>query len=170
MLAKDCILTRRSIRKFKKGKEIPKEVIHEILYNAMHAPSARNKQPWEFIVIRDPKVCEGLTKIHSACSYVLDSNFAIVVCGNKQESCGDYWPLDGSLASQNILLTAKYLGLGGVFCGVYPSEEREKSFKELLKLPDHVIPLGLIVLGYPDQEPEQPTDRFKESKIHYDSW
>ena len=170
MLAKDCILTRRAVRKFQKGKPISKEIIHELLNNAMFAPSAVNKQSWEFIVVNEESSVKQIANIHPYAKYILDSGFGIIVCGNTKECYPGFWPFDTGAATQNIMLTARYLGLGSVWCGVYPNEDLVKKIQEALKIPEHVIPMAVVVIGYPDEVPAQPTDRFKESKIHYNTY
>lgn len=170
MLAKDCIFERRSVRKFKKNHPIPKEVVHELLDAAMHAPSARNQQPWEFIVLNEEDVIEEIAKAHKYAVYIRDTQFAIVVCGNTKESYENFWPQDASAATMNLLHAAKYLGLGSVWCGIYPIEEFIKPFREILKIPEEIVPFSIVVIGYPEEEPPQPTDRFKETKVRYNGW
>lgn len=163
---KECIYKRRSIRKFKKDK-IPHEIITELLKCAMAGPSACNKRPWEFYVIKNEIVLETLKKASKFTSY--DAPLAIVVCGNqnlslsKQEN--DFWIQDCSAAIENILLAATSFDLGSVWCGLYPLKVSVKRVKEILNIPEHVVPLGIVYIGYPIESlPER--SQYEEEKIH----
>lgn len=165
------ILTRRSIRKFVKDKTIPDEDVKFILDAAMHAPSARNKQPWEFVVVNDKNMFGKIAELHPYAGFIEDASLAVFVCGNLNEQhAPDYWVGDTAAASENLLLACHAKGLGACWCGIYPQEDRVKNFKRLLGLPEYVTPLNLIVIGYPDFQPSQPNDRFKPSKVHYNHW
>ena len=79
------ILTRRSIRKFVKDKTIPDEDVKFILDAAMHAPSARNKQPWEFVVVNDKNMFGKIAELHPYAGFIEDASLAVFVCGNLNE-------------------------------------------------------------------------------------
>jgi len=165
----DAILTRRSIRKYK-NREVPGEIMQEILKAAMAAPSAGNEQPWEFIVITDRKILDEIPRIHPYSNMIKQAPAAIVVCGDMgREKHKGFWIQDCSAATQNILLAARALGLGTVWLGVYPDEERAVLIQKLLGLPENVIPLSIIPVGYPAEE-KPPSDRFDSSRIHYNRW
>ena len=166
----ECILTRRSIRKFETGKTVSDEIIKAMLRAAMQAPSAGNQQVWNFIVVTDRKILEEIPKFHPHSQMLKEAPLAIVVCGDTNiEKYEGYWVQDCSAAAQNILLAAHDKGLGAVWLGVHPVEEREEALKKLLLLPDGVIPLGIIAAGYAAQKIE-PADRYDETKIHYNKW
>lgn len=121
----------------------------------MSAPTGVNKQPWEFIVVDDPEL---LTKLAEALPYAkmtAQAPVAIVVCGNKDRFLDGVdnvlWEQDLSAASENILLSAHAIGLGGVWTCIYPHEERIVSVKTILNLPDSLIPFNLIPVGYPEK-------------------
>ena len=163
------IFTRRSIRKYKE-KKVSEEVVQDLLKAAMAAPSAGNEQPWEFIVIRDKNTMKKITEFHQYSKMLLNTDVAIVVCGDiKREKFKGYWVQDCSAAIQNILLEAEDRGLGAVWLGVYPMEDRVEAMEKLLGLPEGVITLGIVPVGYPD-EYKEPADRFDESRIHYEKW
>ncbi|MCG3222208.1 MAG: nitroreductase family protein [Candidatus Heimdallarchaeota archaeon] len=165
----DNILTRRSIRKFV-DKPVSDEDIESILRAAMASPSAGNMQPWEFLVIKDRKILDKVPEIHQYAKMALESPIAIVVCCDTSKKVREgFWIQDCSAASQNILLAAHALGLGAVWCGIYPNEERTKAFQELLKMPSDVYPVNIIPIGHPAEEKE-PSDRYTEEKIHIDKW
>ena len=165
----DNILSRRSIRKYQ-NKPVSDEIIKTILRAAMSAPSAGNKQPWDFLVIRDRKILDAVPDIHPYAKMVLEAPLAIIVCcDTSQEVRKGFWIQDCSAASQNILLAAHALGLGSVWCGLYPNEERVKAFQDLLEMPKEVIPFSFIPIGYPAEE-KPPADRYSDEKVHYDYW
>ena len=165
----DNILTRRSIRKFRSN-HVTDEDIEKILRAAMSAPSAANKQPWEFIVIKDRKILDKIPEFHPYAKMAREASIAIVVCGDTRRSDDrGFWVQDCAAASQNILLAANSLGLGSVWCGVYPKEDLTDKFKELFNLPKEVYPVSFIPIGYPNEE-KPPSERFDEDKIHNDKW
>lgn len=165
----DSIFNRRSIRKYT-DKIVSEELIEKILKAGMAAPSAGNAQPWHFVVISDRNIMVDITKFHPYSQMLKQASHAIVVCGDLSlEKYGGYWIQDCSAAMQNMLLMADALGLGAVWLGIYPSEERVGSLKELLNIPQNVIPLGIMSLGYP-AETKPPSDRFNPSRIHRDRW
>ncbi|MBD3277620.1 MAG: nitroreductase family protein [Candidatus Aegiribacteria sp.] len=165
----EAIRKRRSIRKYQ-DREISREAMEALLRSAMQAPSARNRQPWEFLVIRDREVLKKIPEYHPYSSMVPDAGAAVLVCGNTdlQEEPG-YIAQDCSAAIQNMLLEAVQQGLGAVWLGVFPRKERMEGMTELFKLPANVIPVALISIGYPAEDPEFQ-DRYIEEKVHRDSW
>lgn len=163
------ILTRRSIRQYT-SQEITKEQIFEVLKAGMYAPSARNQQPWHFIIINNRELLNKMSEIHPYADMLREAKWAIVVCGDEQlELSKGYWVVDCSAATQNILLAAHGLGFGAVWLGIHPREERKNAIKDLFQLPDNIQPLSLISIGYPNEEKEQP-ERFKKERIHYNQW
>lgn len=167
---KEGLLTRRSIRQYKSG-VVSKEVIEDLLNTAMFAPSAKNKQPWEFIVIKDKNVIADIRKNHPYCTFIEDAGHALLVCGNTMdEFMSGHWVTDCSAAAQSFMLACHEKGLGSCWCGIYPSEDIASYFIELFNLPEHIKPLAIIPFGYPDGEAMQPRNRFKQDKIHYEVW
>lgn len=165
----DSILKRRSIRKYKDIK-VNDEVVENLLRAAMAAPSAGNEQPWEFVVLRDKEVMKKITEIHPYSKMLLNSDVAIVVCGDEEkEVFKGYWVQDCSAATENILLAAQDMGLGAVWLGVYPIADRVEKIKEILELPGNIIPLSIVPVGYPDEE-KAPADRFDKTRIHHNRW
>jgi len=163
----DAILNRRSIRKYK-AKPVEDEKIEKILKAAMYAPSARNTQSWQFIVVTKRDILDAIKKAHPYAEMFSEATLAIVVCGDKTSEPNEgYLNTNCSAATQNILLAAYELGLGSVWLGVYPREERMKSISEIFKLPEHIIPISLIAIGYPAESKEKP-ERFYKEKIHYE--
>ena len=167
MELREAMLKRRSVRKFE-DREVPDEFIYELLHAAMSGPSACNKTPWEFYVIKNG---EKLDKVKRASLFSrFNSSLVIVVAGNTKRALPspltDYWIQDCSAAIENILLCATDLGLGAVWCGAYPQKRVEDKLDVVLDLPKHHIPLGIIHVGYPAETPE-PRDQYDPDRVHF---
>lgn len=165
----NAILDRKSIRKYTSQK-VSDEIVEDLLRAAMQAPSAGNEQPWEFIVLRDKEIMKKITEIHPYSKMLLDADVAIVVCGDeRKEVFKGYWVQDCSAATENILIEAQSKGLGAVWLGVYPIEDRVNQMKDILNLPESVNPLSIIPIGYPDEQREA-VSRFDQARIHHNRW
>lgn len=163
------ILSRRSIRKYS-GRDIPEEHYEILLRAAMYAPSARNRQPWHFIIIGDKTILTALAESTPAWKMLSHASRAIIICGDTTiEDTESFVIQDCSAATQNILLTAHELGLGAVWLGVHPREDRVRTISELFKLPSNIIPVSMLSLGYPDEE-RQTEDRYLTERVHFDRW
>lgn len=165
------IMTRTSIRQFT-DQPIAKDTLDVILKAGMAAPSAMNAQPWAFVVVTEKEVLDSLNAKHPYAN-LKTATAAIIVCGNldktKEGPGREYWVQDCSAVTENILLAAHAYGLGAVWCGVYPIEERVKDVSGVLDLPENIIPLNVITMGYPAENPE-PKDKFNPDNIHYQKW
>lgn len=165
----DNIATRTSIRDYE-ARPVEKEKIEKMLRAAMAAPTAMNKQPWHFVVVDQRNVLDALAGANPYAKMLKKAPLAIVVCGNTDkmiEGGGrDFWIQDASAATENLLLAAHAMGLGAVWTGAYPSEERCISISKVLSLSDNLIPLNMIVVGYPAEQP-QPKQKFKEENVSY---
>jgi nitroreductase len=169
MEALDAIHTRRSIRKYR-DEPVPEDLIQKLLAAAMQAPSARNQQPWQFVVIDDRVVLAKIPTFMPNAAMVAKAPLAILVCGDLGlEKSEGYWVLDCAAATQNMLLAAHALGLGAVWCGVYPREPRMEGLRRLIGLPENVIAHGLVVLGYPGEQ-VQPEDRYRSERVRRNHW
>ena len=166
----ECLLTRRSIRKYS-DKPIPESLIEELIRYAMYAPSAKNTRPWHFVVINRREILDSIIDFHPYAKMLLQAPCAIAVCGDENEAnTPEYWPVDCSIASQNLLLAAHAKELGAVWLGIYPRQERMNELSGLLGLPSHIHPLSLISLGYPEQEVSKIPERFEPAKIHFNKF
>lgn len=165
----DNIATRTSVRDYE-ARPVEKEKIEKMLRAAMAAPTAMNKQPWHFVVVDQRNVLDALAGTNPYAKMLKKAPLAIVVCGNTDkmiEGGGrDFWIQDASAATENLLLAAHAMGLGAVWTGAYPSEERCISISKVLSLSDNLIPLNMIVVGYPAEHP-QPKQKFKEENVSY---
>jgi nitroreductase len=165
----EVIATRRSIRKFT-DKKVDYQDIEKCISSAMHAPSAGNQQPWHFIVIDDREILNFIPTIHPFAKMMEEASFAVLVCADLTlEKYPNYWVLDCSAATQNFLLAAHSIGLGAVWLGVYPREERMKPISQLFNLPENVKPLSLIAICYPNEE-KIYENRFNKERIHFNKW
>lgn len=163
------ILERRSIRKYT-GEDVSDASIKELLKAAMAAPSAGNQQPWDFIVVKDRTVLNEIPEIHQYAQMLREAPLAIIVCGSlEREKHKGYWMQDCAAAIENILIEAHYLGLGAVWLGVYPREDRVAGLKKLFEIPEDVIPLAVISIGHPG-EIKEASQRYDEKKIHINKW
>ncbi len=167
MELKEVLLKRRSIRKFKEEPVSP-EMIEELLHAAMSGPSACNRRPWDFYVVTNEKVLEELKS--STMFTKITAKLAIIVCGDLKRALpvgmSEYWIHDCSAATENILLRATDLGLGAVWCGVYPQKRGVEKVRKILALPEKHIPLNIIYIGHPDAEAEA-RDQYEEERVHY---
>ena len=168
-----AIATRRSIRRFDPLRAVEDEKVEKILKAAMCAPSAMDKRPWEFVVVKDKAQLQKLGERLPNSRVANGAQLAIVVCGSLDNGLPgrgkEYWIHDCSAASMNILLAAHGLGLGAVWTGVYPGEDRVAAVREILSIPDGFMPLNVIPLGYAAENPS-PKDKWNSAKIHIDRW
>ena len=165
-----AILTRRSIRKFVPF-EINEELIKTILTAGFHAPSAGNKRPVHFIVIKNREILKKLSEAKQEAEMINNAELAIVVCGDKNiQPYHDFLHEDCAASIENILLCIHGNGIGAVWCGVPQIlDECFQIYKNTLKLPENIIPIGTIVIGGIGEE-KHFIDRYENEKIHYEKW
>jgi nitroreductase len=169
----DAIKRRRSIRKFK-PKEVEKEKLDEILRAAMSSPSAMNRRPWEFIVVKDKEMKNKLSRATPWCSFIKDAPVVLVIAGYGENSF--WWIEDCSIATEAIYLEATNQGLGTCFCQVLGAKSKElkdseEYVREALKTPKNVRILCFLPIGYPDELKEERDEKdFDESKVHYERY
>ena len=165
----EAIMTRRSIRKYT-TKPVGEDIVVKLLEAAMAAPSAANEQPWHFIVITDHKILGQVPTFHPHAHMLKEAALGILVAYDTGlEIVKGRGVLDCSAATQNILLAAHALGLGAVWVGIYPVEERMTGIRKLLNMPQHVVPVSLVSIGYPNEK-HRKEDRFKQERVHYERW
>lgn len=164
-----ALLGRRSIRRFAAG-DVDEPTLTRLLEAGMAAPSAGNQQPWRFVVLRDPKIKAAVAALSPHAGMLGESPLGIVVCGDlAAEKHAGYWTQDCAAATENILLAAHALGLGAVWLGYYPREERWRGAQRVLGLPERVVPLAVLAIGWP-AEHKDPAGRFDPAFIHLDGW
>lgn len=171
--ALDIIKERKSVRHFVEDKQISDKDISIMLEAAMAAPSAANKQPWEFIVIKDRVLLDKIAEKMPYGKFLKFAPLAIIVAGNMDRTLPDiekdFWVQDVSAASQNLLLAAESMGLGAVWTGVYPVKDRVDTLSKILALPKNIIPLNVIIIGYPTGI-DKPKDKNNSDYIHFEKF
>lgn len=138
----------------------------------MAAPSACCKDPWEFIVVRDRAMLEAIAEGLPNGKMLAQAGVGIVVCGDLDRAHGaelSYLLQDCSAAIENILLAARALGLGGCWLGVHPRPERIAHLRTLLGIPERVVPVSVVSLGWPAEEPPART-RYTPGRVHAERW
>jgi nitroreductase len=163
----DYIYRRRSIRQYQE-RPIPRELLEDLLRAAMAAPSAVDKQPWEFVVADQKESMANLQAVLPFGRYPAPA--AVVVCGTpaqaQNEPDGSYWVQDCAAATENLLIAAAGLGLGAVWTGVYPVMERVHAVQRVLGLPEAVVPLNAVLVGYPGEE-KPPRTQYRRERVHW---
>lgn len=170
----EVLRKRKMIREYDHDRQLPNEIIMKLIRNAHRAPSAGHTQVQEFIIVRDPAIKKKLRKAAVDQEYVENAPALIVVCSNTSRSIGRYGSrgkefysiIDGAFASMLILLTAVNEGIGACFVGAF----QDNKVSAILELPEHVIPIGIICLGYPVEEPERIMRIDLQKLVYYDRY
>lgn len=166
----ELLKRRRSIRNYS-DTPLTEEEYQTLVEVAMYAPTAKNMQPWHFIIIKDRAILDAFIEIHPHSSMLKYADGAIMVCGDtniQNEELG-YLYLDGAAATMNILHAAHAMGIGSCWIGIYPKEDRMQKVTQLVGLPENILPISLIALGNTDVEKDLP-ERIKLDRIHKDRW
>ena len=165
------ILGRRSIRVYSPG-EVNETVVMKLLEAAMAAPSAMTKDPWRFVVVKDKQTRLKLAALHPGAAMLSSAAMAIVVCGDLDAALErqlSYLLQDCSAAIENLLLAAHAQGLGACWVGIHPGEALIKRVKELLFLPASFVPVAVVSLGQPGEQPPQRT-RYNPDYVRAEKW
>jgi nitroreductase len=163
----DLMQSRRSVRKFT-DEPVTDGQVETMLQAAMAAPSAQDLRPWHFVVVRERKVLDEMAEVHKYAYMLERAPLAIVVCGDTEVS-KKYWVEDGCAATQNLLLAATALGLGGVWISLYPKKKHQRKVRELLDIPDHIGVLCVLALGYPAEKKKAGT-KYDPEHVHHGDW
>lgn len=166
----ETIFKRRSIRRYS-DKEVEQEKLDILLKTAMSAPTACNNQSWEFVVITDKSL---LTRLRQFLEYgPYEAPMAIIPCHNpkyvRNPRCEPFWQQDISAAIENMMIAAVSLDLGTVWLGVYPKQDIISFIRKLIKIPEEVIPLAVILVGYP-AENKHPRTQYKADRVHWQTY
>lgn len=169
MDALEAILTRRSIRSYT-GEPVSEADIETIVRAACAAPSAGNQQPWRFVVLTDRDQLEAAAETTPYGKMLRECAFGLVVCADTRDlKHPGMWQQDCSAATENALLAAHALGLGGVWLGFWPKMERVEPLKAALGIPEGVEPLAVLAFGHP-AEAKPPADRYRPDLVHWNRW
>jgi len=160
---------RRSIRRYT-SEAVGEREIEELLRAAMAAPSAGNQQSWRFVVVTDREQLQRLSQATPYSKMLAEAPLGIVVAGDtRDERHPGYWVQDCSAAIENLLVAAHGLGLGAVWIGVHPVEERVNNVRAACAIPEGVVPMSMIAIGHPAEE-KPPSERYEPAYVHRDSW
>ena len=163
------IVTRTSVRQYETGVSINETETAALMHAAMAAPTAVNRQPWEFVVIDRRDILDALAEALPYAKMLARAPMAIAVCGNSERFLdGDdatLWQQDLSAATENILLAAHALGLGAVGTCLYPHQDRMKAATRMLAIPEGIVPFAIIPIGRPAATPD-PRDKWRPDRIH----
>jgi nitroreductase len=166
------IFARKSVRTYR-SEAVSDEKLQVLVRAGMAAPTAVDKRPWEFVVVTDRAVLKQLADALPYAKMTDRAAAAIVVGGDVRKQWGgmesDYWIMDCSAATQNILLAAESMGLGAVWTAVYPEESRVRAVRQILGIPHHVVPLNLIPVGMPAGR-EKAKDKYDPRQVHWNKW
>ena len=161
----------RSVRAYQQ-KTVSEEMVNDLLAAAMAAPSACAKDPWRFVVVREPATLQALAAALPNGSMLAGAPLGIVVCGDLNAAhAGElsYLLQDCSAAIENLLLAAHALGLGACWLGVHPRQPRIEALTQILGLPDKIVPVSGIAIGWPAEEKTART-RFDAKYVHHEKW
>lgn len=170
----DLFKERKSVRNFT-SQDISSPDLLEILRAGQAGPTCVNSRDFEFIVIKNKDTLKKLSENNgSSASMLPNCNIAIMVCGNLNNAFSkdkDYWIIDTSIASQNIMLKAQMLGIGSVMLGCYPQKYKVDGIIKIMNLPSYIVPLCIIALGYESKEElNKPKYKFEEEKVHFETF
>lgn len=168
----ETIANRKSVRAFTEQK-VTKEQLTQLLKAGIAAPTAMNRQPWAFIAITDRAVLDKLAEKLPYAKMLKSATSAIVVCGDmdkvSEPETDLYWIMDCSAATENILLAAEAIGLGAVWTAAYPDKDRVKTVSNELNLPENIVPLCVIPIGYSDDD-SPVKNKWKDENIFWEKW
>lgn len=163
------IHNRKSVRTFVPRKLVEKSDLETLVRAGMAAPTARNQQPWEFIALSEKTSLDAIAEKMPNQKMLQNCGAAILVCANTEiaDDAG-FWQQDCSAAIQNILLAVEAMDLGAVWTGGYPGG-RYTELQKAFELPETIIPVALIIIGYPEGE-QTPKNKWKEERLHWEKW
>jgi len=166
------IHSRKSVRHYI-NRKAAKEDLLTLVKAGMAAPTAVDRRPWAFVVITDKAKLEELEAGLPYTKMLTKSGAGIVVCGVLEKALPgegkEFWIQDCSAATENILLAAESMGLGAVWTGAYPSQEIMGHIRKVLGMPESIVPLNVIPVGYPAGD-EKPKDKFDPANVHWEKW
>ncbi len=169
----EAILGRRSVRSYT-GQHISDEDLHKILAAGMSGPTAVNARDWSFLVVRDRETLHKMADGNGGPAEPLrGADLGILICGDMErafERAPDFWVIDGAIAAQNMILAAHGLGIGSVWLGTWPIQEKVRRQADLFGLPRHIVPHSIVAFGYPAEPyPEKKPD-YESDRVHFEKW
>lgn len=164
------IYNRRSIRRFIE-KQVEPEKIERLLRAAMQAPSGKNAQPWEFLVVTDPEKRLAISRMSEYAGMCRYAPLVIVTMADTSKGAdgGLWWVQDMSACTVNILHQAVSEGLGACWCGFYPVESRVDKMRAYFSLPENIVPFSVVAIGYSERE-NKYIDRYLPERVHWEGY
>ncbi|MCD8211621.1 MAG: nitroreductase family protein [Oscillospiraceae bacterium] len=167
------IYRRRSIRKFQ-PQEVEEEKIRALLKAGMSGPSAVDARDWSFIVVRERETLLRMAEANGpAADPLREAPLGILICGDTARTYAkapDFWIVDCSIATQNMVLAAENLDLGCVWLGTWPHRDRVEGQRALFDLPAGIEPHSILAIGYPAETPQRPKTDWEDDRIHWEHW
>ncbi len=168
-----AIMTRRSTREFIE-KEISDSDIRTILSAGMSGPSAVNARPWSFVVVRDMEMLNRMADGNGRAAEPLRrASLGILICGDLARTYSrapDYWVIDATIATENMILAAHDLGIGSVWLGTWPQEEKIEAQRKIFNLPEEIIPHSIVAFGYPKNAEMPERNLYEAERVHFEKW
>jgi len=166
----DAIFNRRSIRRFA-DRPVEAEKVEMLMRAAMQAPSAGNQQPWHFVVVDDRETLEALSHMSRYAGPLAGAALGVITLARSEGlRFAENWQQDMGAATENILLEAVELGLGGVWLAVEGDPSRGACIREVLGIPEEMRVYSALAIGYPAETPEKPGSRFDPERVHHGRW
>jgi len=166
------IHSRKSVRHYIDRKATREDLL-TLVKAGMAAPTAVDRRPWAFVIVTDKAKLEELEAGLPHTKMLTKAGAGIIVCGVLEKALPgagkEFWVQDCSAATENILLAAESMGLGAVWTAAYPSQERIDSIRKVLGIPENIVPLNVIPVGYPVGD-ENPKDKFDLKNVHWEKW
>jgi nitroreductase len=163
----DAILARRSIRSYT-DERVSDDQIRTLLEAAMAAPSGMNRKPWHYVVVTERETLDRLGATTKSWGMLKSAPLAVVACGDPEIS-EKYWVQDTIAGVENLLIAVSMLGLGAVWLGCHPNPERVEPTREILGIPEPVVPIAVLSIGHPAEEKESRT-QYDEERVHMNGW
>jgi len=167
----EAIVTRRSHRHFTQ-EAVTEAELREIVRAGMQAPSGHDRRPWLFLTIRDRRKMQELLPLSPWWEALEEAQVLIVVSADAERLQGipaEFGVHSCSAASQNMLLAAYGLGLGGVWLGICEGHKSYEAFRAILGIPDHARVVSMLAIGHP-AERKEPEDRLDRAKWFVETW
>ncbi len=169
MNALDVLMKRRTIRTYRPD-PVPGPQVDTLLRVLLHSPSAADARPWQFVVIDRKPLLEELGRRMEHCEMLLQAPLGLLVCAEPaREKIPGFWPQDCAAATQNLLVAVTALGLGGCWVGLHPVPDREAAVREVLGIPDGIVPFALAAVGRPAEDPGRD-ERYDAARVHRNGW
>ncbi|MCM1488642.1 MAG: nitroreductase family protein [Firmicutes bacterium] len=166
------IQSRRSVRRFT-DTPITDDALRIILEAGMSGPSCVNSRDWSFLVTRERDILGKMADANGRPAEPLrNAALGILVLGDLERAfppAKEYWIIDGAISAENMILAAWGLGIGSVWLGTWPQNDRMEKLRKIFSLPETTVPHSIIAFGYPDEKPEAK-GFYEENRVHIDKW